>query len=234
MIPIIIVITIILWYFLAALLLGTKWADKRFSKATTERIDTIMTRIGGYYAIPAAVFAIISPIFIEYTVPEGLGLNSMYTIDKAGKIDEHRWLALEWKYDRIINMPHKIGPVVSSVSPITDNPKVRKVIHLGEVYIKDTRFFGIASFGADTLDIEIRGFGEKIVSQKNADKVFGQFGEYWLEEFNDKHSRELASFYNPESVRQVEDYRELIEPWMNEQLDVYGLGYRVTGFDTQP
>lgn len=125
---------------------------------------------------------------------------------------EQPFIAFVWQKPKTVCLTTHI---LSEVTPITINPKVRKITYLVEFEIDPTYYFENNQANPDSL------------LTKAKEKV-----NYWLYEFNNAHSQELAQFYNPLEKSQVTQLSELVTSYINCQ-DKLGENIRVkyvTGF----
>lgn len=99
-----------------------------------------------------------------------------------------------------------------SVTPITDNPKARHISYTVPVEIENPGVFFLAK--PERWDVR---------SADGVRQEVQRATEYWLYVFNDEHSKELATFYNPLDDEQVKNFRELLVPWLSEKLKSDGL-----------
>jgi len=105
--------------------------------------------------------------------------------------------------------------VVSKVSPITNNPKVRRLSYTVRVEIVDLHDY-FNSIGLKPKHGTNSLFTENAV-------IFQRTVEYELYEFNNTHSKELAAFYNPLDRKQTADLAALLKQHINPKLVNSGL-----------
>lgn len=112
---------------------------------------------------------------------------------------------LIWKSDermrgQVVSYDQVRKEVSLSVSPITDNPKVRKI----------------------SYKVQVRALGkpESVIPHLEAlqGKKLSEWVKYYLYEFNDKKSKELAQFYNPLDDSQQYRFKRLIRDFLEPHL----------------
>ena len=119
-----------------------------------------------------------------------------------------------------------IHTVQMSVSPITENPEVRRLAYNVVVEAngtpEDFLLFGegFLSFGNSYTTVNDLSYKILVHSSLNS------WLEYQLYEFNDSSSKKLAYFYNPLDKKQQEDFSRLISDFLEPQLA--GSGVRFT------
>ena len=111
--------------------------------------------------------------------------------------------------------------VESHVQPITDNPKVRRITYNIQVQVIDwQKFFDRTGVKPDQryrfLPVAIPGTETNKQAMQN--KVL-----YFLYEFNNSNSKELAQFYNPLAEDQRLKLEVLLSSYLNPNLEPFGL-----------
>ncbi|KKQ79917.1 MAG: hypothetical protein UT02_C0020G0012 [Parcubacteria group bacterium GW2011_GWC2_38_7] len=109
--------------------------------------------------------------------------------------------------------------ITSEVKPITDNPKVRDISYTVNPKIKDDRIFFEAE--RDCL------FKGRVSYSWNDDErtkacLIARV-EYYLYEFNNAHSKDLAKFFNPRDPAQVEAFDKLLRDNIEGPLLEHGI-----------
>jgi len=107
----------------------------------------------------------------------------------------------------------------SSVTPITDNPKARKITYSVLGMIDPDVYFSLGSTGFKDYEGTAKSVNERI--------------QYQLYELNNAHSKELAEFYNPLNPGQQELFKKLVNDFMNERLEGTGISVLCTGFQIE-
>lgn len=118
-----------------------------------------------------------------------------------------RWKALE--YGRAIVLLDEWMTEVTTmhIEPITANPKVRRLTYRLEYQIVDQEKFDGWFLGIN------RSYATSFASAV----------KFHLFEFQERHSRELATFYNPEDAKQQSRFAGLIMDDVGPRLVDYGL-----------
>ncbi len=99
-----------------------------------------------------------------------------------------------WRWDSqlsgasVVSYAAEETKVFMEVKPITDNPKVRDVRYT--VIVK--------AFGTPEKVLAVQQW----LAENNSHQNVKDFLEFWLYEFNEKHSQDLAVFYNPKDAKQ--------------------------------
>lgn len=160
----------------------------------------------------------ISPFYYEYpfTAGDTLPTSKVVTFDGPGGTPRYRIngaFCWEWsaKCTRITPGPFEL---VSSVSPITSNPRVRNLTYVVE-----------AKVGSIERFLE----GKRPDNRNEQTRITRAVG-YHLNEFNEKFSRELADFYNPLDDGQNEKFARLIEDCVNPQIANEGIVIKFISF----
>lgn len=169
---------------------------------------TLFSFMSALIAIAMGWFAY-DHILDERTIPFKKG-DCVVENDKVSGITEN---AIYWKNDpaiyakRIIRaVEFEIYPHHISLSPITDNPKVRNIGYI-----------------VNTATIDHQEFYERFL--KNADSESpGDFIGRNCYEFNEKYSGELGKLYNPLDKSQQENFSRMITTFLAPILDAEGAG----------
>ncbi len=156
-----------------------------------------------------------APLVYEFpSVMNGSGEALVVEVAKNGEYRECPWGAFESRDKQTFNVLERYF-VTRSVTPITDNPKARRISYTIPVDITEPGVFFLAKperWGVRSIK------GVRTEVQKAT--------EYWLYVFNNEHSKELAAFYNPLDDNQVAKFRELLGSWLDEKLAADGLKVR--------
>lgn len=120
---------------------------------------------------------------------------------------------LFWDNDPIFNdtSRHPFGKEIvamkfSGPHSVTENPKVRNIAY----NIKVNKFGSVESFLAH----------RKTATPKGGTKEWVAF---WLYEFNEAKSKDVAKFYNPKDLKQQKEFRDLLENFLRPYLRRAGL-----------
>lgn len=173
-----------------------KWPKYRYAKIAALTFTIALT------AIPA-----FSQLYFEF--PRDTCLVGM---DTQGNLHQYRYGHLE-SSDIVAyaSMPHT-DTAQSSVTVVTNNPKVRNISFSGVARLTDyAKFCGQMS--------------PEQFAQTNMQGLMHTRVESALCEFTEHHSKELATFYNPYDSTQQEQFRAIVANYMNQSLD---------GIDFQP
>jgi hypothetical protein len=161
-----------------------------------------------------------SSLYFEFcgfgVLGEGAGA-SVVTVYRNGEWTSSRWGAFELGEGQTFNVPDEFA-ATRSVTPITENPKARRVTYTVLLEITNPGTF-----------FRHEGRWEKRDKYDIAREV-RDTTEFWLYEFNDKHSKELAKFYNPLDRAQVMEFEELLLPWLNDKINREGLRAKSLSF----
>ena len=178
----------------------------------------------------AAVLSILGVYVFSCFITFNTGTKlSPYGFSKGIVASNYTHLVFDDETDQIINpgidviwYNHIIAPldmnISSSVRPITENPKVRKLTYVIRVEIDPRHYFD------DSQNSEEKE--NKAVSA--AKKI-----KYWLYEFNNENSKKLAEFYNPLDPWQVSQLSVMVRSYLNqpERLGKYLEVVKVVSFE---
>lgn len=158
----------------------------------------------------------LTPLIYEFPAEKGSVTIRVVEVAKNGAYRDCPWGAFEFPNDdrRVFNV-YEAFVATRNVTPITDNPKARRISYTVSVYMERPNVFFLAKPERwDTRNpAEVRQEVQKAT-------------EYWLYVFNNEHSKELATFYNPLDDDQVAKFRELLGSWLDEKLAAEGLKVR--------
>jgi len=179
-------------------------------------------KIGTKWAVTVvSVIIILSPLYYEFPA---LGYSQVITFNEDNSVNYHPFgtFCLEGS-DSYVNMPYNID-MTSSISPLTDNPKVRPLKYKVSVSVGTPKVF-YSVFQRRSIpgrwgggELEINGSG-----MFSIDNEIYRVVEYWLFEFNEENSKILSKFYNPLDDKQISELKELVENWVNPKLEKDGL-----------
>lgn len=158
-----------------------------------------------------------SPLFYEYPKEH----YDVCVLNTDGTITKCPWGTWEWS--EYIHVPSEKGldhyRKTVSVTPITDNPKARKISYSVTIDIFD-------------LDLYLKKHplsGEPAILINEVNKRV----EYELYEFNNAHSRELGELYNPLDPAQQAKLEELMDGFVTPRLMGEGLRIFVNDFQVE-
>ncbi len=167
-------------------------------------------------AVTAWALCLISMVLFDYGMEyTGSKKATVVRFDSSGLVEAKSNDALFCPplFINCVKIPRS-STVSASVHPITDNPKVRGLKYAIEVEVLDTRtFFGL-------------GYGDKDGDWEANNRRISELVEYWLYEFNNAHSRDLAVFYNPFDVRQQQALETLLGEYLKNKSNLSSKGIR--------
>ncbi|MFA4954059.1 MAG: hypothetical protein WC641_02000 [Patescibacteria group bacterium] len=134
--------------------------------------------------------------------------------DKTGRVVEVSDSSV-WTNGRTASFVTTWAIAASSVQPITDNPKVRRLHYEAMVQVTDPAVFmqtcGPMLGQADTVS-------------GNLQRLKDTLG-YQLFEFNNARSKDLAKFYNPLSLEQTKELESMLRAYLDETLKPKGVAF---------
>lgn len=171
----------------------------------------------GVCSFATLLASVFSGLFFEYPTSK---LNDGFVIfardNETGQFKEAPYGVFEWQeYVKVpdfasgtlwIRMPH------GQVTPITENPKARRICFEGTPKVTDVGKF--------------LSKPEREAARHNPARVAGLIKrtvEFHFYNFNEWRSKELARFYNPLDPKQQKGFQELLGPWVNERLEDEGI-----------
>ena len=164
--------------------------------------------------------AAFSPMYYEF--PDWP--DKLYAV-KDGQLVEQPWGAFEYGKELAwVTSPGTVYKSTTSVTPITANPKVRRILYQAEGSIVDATKF-LAKPEHRHLYIQHR------VTLDAVEDDVTRLVQYCQYELNNAHSTELAEFYNPLDVGQTQRFRILVEGYLNTCLTPDGVKVKVKKFD---
>lgn len=184
-----------------------------------------LTKAGFVLGIMGVLAVVTSPLYTEWPLsgssPETTGPKAVVLFDENGHVQEVSHIDLWWSgaqfcTNNCVTVPWQVA-LSAHVSPITENPKVRRLEYRIAVEIFDFQSF------FDTI-------GEKdawTTVQNGA--IFVTHVQYWLYEFNNAKSRELAAFYNPLDLEQRRGLEKVLMDYLNQPDRLEKTGMRMTG-----
>lgn len=132
--------------------------------------------------------------------------------------------------------------IVGNVTGVTTNPKVRNVSYRLEMKIVSPEVFFIPEYRRKyfstghsdehpnkSLMSSYTSMSTEYL-QSSVQNELGTMMASHMYEFNNAHSKELAEFYNPIEQTQQDQFRELVEPWMNSRFESKGVKVIFRGF----
>ena len=123
-----------------------------------------------------------------------------------------------WRWDErfrsshVVSYASQVFNIKAKASPISENPKVRN-FHFT---------ISVGAFGTPELLEQFLGEGYDSPQE---------FIDYWLYEFNEQLSKEIAGLSNPKSDKQQAQFRLLIEGFLGPQFQDAGLRFLGATFD---
>jgi len=156
--------------------------------------------------------------------------NSAYVSNTTGKIIQTQMEKITvWKKKHaqlgltIIPLKAETTTIHMALSPITPNPKVRKLSY--KVTVKG--LFDDSSKLQLFLN-NMLASGLKLCY--NLSKHISSIVKFQLYEMNEKNSKELAGFYNPEDKAQQTSFQKCIAKYINPTLEKIGLEVESASF----
>ncbi|MCI5108288.1 MAG: hypothetical protein MRY49_00385 [Candidatus Pacebacteria bacterium] len=156
----------------------------------------------------------LSPLYLEYSKYD----RKLLSFDERGELIEHTVAVFESvDYFCLPTSKFRQDPgreyslyLTGTVTPITVNPKARTVTYkvVSEV-VDPNKFFSYGDFRKKTV-------------KETVDEINWRVN-YWIQEFNNAKSKEVAEFYNPYDMDQVLEFRMLVQGYMNEKLSQTGI-----------
>ncbi len=207
------------------------WTGEHLSNVAHKRCVLL-----NWVVIALAVF---SPAYLE--IPNAPD-NPIYTWDQNGVIQEHPFLAFcVWELHDCVNLEPSI--LTGSVTPITENPKVRKISLTFDILVTNpTGFFRKEHRRKlETATEHLDGYSQTshfLSSLRSGTPRFvsGELARtvgYHLYDFFNEHSIELSRFSNPLDENQVRELRELAESYLNARLEDDGITVLLKGFQVE-
>ncbi len=183
-----------------------------FLKSITSRISK--EHIG--VILVSGALSLLTPFGFEFNV----GDSTPATIEN-GQVVLHPHGLFCWEFsDNWFRVPDKINEVPSAVSPITDNPKVRRIRYSVKVeFLHRDTYYRLASHRQKYPGNIQTGISELV--------------RFQLYEFNNAKSEVLADFYNPLDQNQRQRLLELIQRVVNPTLAQDGLEITDVSFEVE-
>ncbi|KKT43474.1 MAG: hypothetical protein UW32_C0001G0066 [Candidatus Wolfebacteria bacterium GW2011_GWE2_44_13] len=162
--------------------------------------------------------AVLSPVYYEFPAH-----NSVVVTFDRDHVVEHRLGKFCWEWGEFSNLPTGDMAISSGVTFLTENPKVRHLRYSLNAGISNPEaFYSVplrrinasdvdSEHGADAASFTYSP-GRSVKEEVEALVITQLF------EFNNRFSKQLVGFYNPLDSKQQQDFRALIEPWLNDQL----------------
>lgn len=171
------------------------------------------------------VLMFFSPLYFEFP---NWPISQVVTFDN-GKVVKHRFGAFTIERE-FSNLPGIKIISYESLMFMTENPKIKKLEYKLRSQITDTDVFFRKTerrMGFSFQD------GDENVPSTNPTSVVSHVKTIvsrQAKEFHEFHSKELVRFYNPYNPEQQKDFKDLIEPWLNERLKEDGIKVVVEKF----
>ena len=174
----------------------------------------------------------------------GNGKRSIVVTIRDGKITEHPYGLFAWEWDStVVNMPARPIAVTSSVTMITQNPKVRKLTYRVLVSIMDPKTFyhdpnrvvngagNITQYDNAENPYVYNAHDFSYSSQAaGATNIMAKIMAHYMNQFNDSYSKELSEYSDPTDMYQNMTFRERLEMYLQERAMKEGLSVAVEGF----
>ena len=116
----------------------------------------------------------------------------------------------------------------SSVSPITDNPKVRSIKYTLVYLTNDYAKLLAGVIGSDCFN-KATDNGTWVITWKATEQCIDELVQYHLYELDNSQSKQLAGFYNPLSGEQRTAFLSLMKEYLTPRFAPLGL--EVTGVE---
>jgi len=186
---------------------------RRAQRKGEERAESVFTAIVAFILITIFSGVILFALTTEIIPDQSLFLT------KQGELQEMFPDKITlWKWDErlrgvtVVSYATRKTSVIMSFSPISQNPKIRNL----------TYFVEVEDMGSPTAYFQY----QKTIGQKSVDKWL----KYYLYEFNEKYSREVAKFYNPFDFHQQMAFEKLIKDFLQFHLKDSGLRFKRAHF----
>ncbi|NQT49908.1 hypothetical protein HQ571_04400 [Candidatus Kuenenbacteria bacterium] len=184
------------------------------------RISTVLS-----FAITALV--VFSPLFMEYTrfLSNKPDEDRVAQIENGKVVDTSEYFVFCTGQDCVNYLV--AAEVESMVRPITDNPKVRVLNYTVGFEIIDPEL--AVAYVAQCYKEEHQDKRQLpvAITKDESKEVLQKRISYYLYDFNDSYSKELAHFHNPERPEQKQAFLELLQEKINPGLKEVGL--KITG-----
>lgn len=154
------------------------------------------------------VTLIFGPLAVENVLP---GNALIQTDGTVVRLFNERTVIWEWEFGEEVRLVDYRKPLVVSmaVSPITENPKVRHLMY--KVVVK--------------MVLTPKAYAERFLAFEGSEggETPGELLERVLYEFNERHSRELAVFYNPRDRLQQAEFGKLVREFLDPIFTARGM-----------
>jgi len=158
----------------------------------------------------------LSPLYYEFPKQIGVNDGTMVVTFEDDKIQYHKFGLFIWEWSSgYANLPLYTSRVFSHVTPITKNPKSRKIFYRLDVKVSSAKTYFSKTYRRSLITVH--------PMTASLDDDIRNTVEYHLYDFNDQFSSKLAEFYNPLREEQQEEFRRLVIKWVNERLKEDGL-----------
>jgi len=196
-------------------------------------VDASYSRV----ALAFAFLAIIaSPLYYEFP---NYGVSKAVTFE-GDQVTERPFGAFVWEFGGTFsNVPTNTTTITSSVTFITDNPKVRTLWYkIGARIIDPTAFFAkkgrrhmfAVSSLADPVDTKQLVASSAGNTNETVEGEITDLVAYQMLEFNNIFSNGLAMLNNPLNPVQQDAFRLLIECFINANLEQDGIAVKTSPF----
>lgn len=165
-----------------------------------------------------------APLYYEFPVPVGSYGCKVMWFDEQGNLKHYPYGKFGW--DSYINVPTNSFSITSTETPVTDNPKIREIKYTVAAKIIDPdKFYRIE----ERRKIK-PAYSSFTVGEVTVGKEIRKIISYWLYEFNNVNSQELGQFYNPMEPEQQQEFKTLVESWINPKIAKDGIEIKGQGF----
>jgi len=183
-------------------------------------------------------FTWLSPVLFVWP-----GTNSTPVSFGEGKVSVHKFGTVSIPIvHRTQQIPSgKALPLSGSVTAVTENPKVRTVSYTLQIKITDPAKYFTGKQRLSEGNIFTRRVGtffragdmkpRSLNKSTQEDDFIGadamQIAATLMYEFNSTHSKRLSKFSNPGNQQQQENFKELVEGWINREPQMVENGLEV-------
>lgn len=132
---------------------------------------------------------------------------------------KERWDEYQHQGAELVSYAEQPLTVKMGVSPITENPKVQRIDYRVEV-VQLGSLGALVDFRSNVLHNPKFGDAQRLV-------------EYWCFEWQFKHSKEIAEFYNPVNSEQQRRFQTLLRAFVEPKLAGTGVAFAGASFSVQ-
>lgn len=198
-------------------------------KWRTERFDR-WWGLEGSLAPELARVAILMPFVLVFFSPIYYDFPStahpLVTFEGDGGIRVYPYGRFAWP-GSAFRLPTESWAIPAEVSPITENPKVRRIHYTVSARMTSPELFYRTEERRRLGGYAILAAGKPV---SPAAKEIWQLAAFWTYEFNDGNSAALARFSNPFDPAQQAAFKELVKGWLQEKVAEDGITITVSSF----